>query len=221
VATESFASLLASPRIDQTTATIACLRDERTLGAPGEIGMVLTDDSELANRLRYIRAEFNPSDEHEGIESANFHPDTLLAAFLIEMLEKRLEAIRRRDHRIRELLFDLNQLGLRAIQVPIPDGNTACSRLVVFARKRDDLVHRLRGASSMRAKKWWPIPLHLQKGFRDLKYQQGDFPNCEALAAQNIELPLPSTYEERARLFAVLTEHSLVCEATPQEQYAL
>lgn len=37
---------------------------------------------------------------------------------------------------------------------------------------------------------YYPVPLHLQKSYADLKYKKGDFPHAERFAKQTISLPL-------------------------------
>ena len=36
----------------------------------------------------------------------------------------------------------------------------------------------------------YPIPLHLQKAYRNLDYKQGDFPVAERVAAEIVSLPM-------------------------------
>ena len=44
----------------------------------------------------------------------------------------------------------------------------------------------------------YPIPVHLQKAYRDLGYRRGDFPAAEKLAETEISLPLyPGMREEQ------------------------
>ena len=36
----------------------------------------------------------------------------------------------------------------------------------------------------------YPVPLHLQKAYQHLGYQQGDFPICEKVAREIVSLPM-------------------------------
>jgi dTDP-4-amino-4,6-dideoxygalactose transaminase len=213
VSTHSMAALIETPGyVESATATTMCLMDEATLSAPGENGLILTNDCRLAERIRYVRSELNASGQHEGWESGNFEADTLQAAFLIQMLDPRVSALRARAHRVGQLLADIRAMNLPGIHVP-SSANSACSHAVVLADRCQTLIERLDGLETdSPAKRWWPIPLHLQPGFRALGYQSGSFPNCEYASAANIELPLPCSDAERDSLISVLLRHSTECE---------
>lgn len=43
---------------------------------------------------------------------------------------------------------------------------------------------------------YYPIPLHLQPAFKDLKYKQGDFPMAEKFSNQTVSLPLRPELKE-------------------------
>ena len=43
---------------------------------------------------------------------------------------------------------------------------------------------------------YFPVPLHLQKAFEQLRYQQGDMPNAEYLAEHGVAIPMFPELEE-------------------------
>lgn len=42
---------------------------------------------------------------------------------------------------------------------------------------------------------YYPVPLHLQKAYRDDRYQEGDFPVTERLCANVLSLPIHTEME--------------------------
>ena len=158
VVTHSFAAFVAKPAdATGTKAITACLRDPGTLGAPGDAGLILTDDDELAERVRYIRSETNAANEHQGRESGNFHQDTLQSAFLLEVLTDRLNGIRERAQRNGELLERIQALNLPGLKAP--SGSEAIGNLVICVPRRDTLLDHLVN-HGMQASVWWKSPLH-------------------------------------------------------------
>jgi dTDP-4-amino-4,6-dideoxygalactose transaminase len=43
---------------------------------------------------------------------------------------------------------------------------------------------------------YYPVPLHLQKAYRDPRYREGDFPVTEKLCASVISLPIHTEMKE-------------------------
>ena len=54
---------------------------------------------------------------------------------------------------------------------------------------------------------YYPVPLHLQKAYQDSRYQPGDFPVAERLAACVLSLPMHTELDEEQ--LAYITEHVL------------
>ena len=59
----------------------------------------------------------------------------------------------------------------------------------INVRSRDKLQQFLI-KNGIDAKIHYPIPVHLQKAARYLKYKKGDFPVCEKLARTSLSLPV-------------------------------
>jgi UDP-2-acetamido-2-deoxy-ribo-hexuluronate aminotransferase len=180
---------------------VSCLRETTTLGAYGDAGMIWTNDGNLADRLREIRQEH--TEVYNGVVSGNFHMDTIHAAILVGKLEFRAEEFARRQERARTLISAISNSGAEGVVVPTWYGNMT-TRFVILAEHRDELREHLE-MHRIRAEPWWPVPLHLQPGFRDLGYSRGDFPNAEYIAAHSLRIPLsedPSELQRTADLLA-------------------
>ena len=59
----------------------------------------------------------------------------------------------------------------------------------INVNKRDQLIKFLI-SKNVDAKVHYPIPIHLQKAARFLKYKVGDFPNAERIAKFTLSLPV-------------------------------
>jgi dTDP-4-amino-4,6-dideoxygalactose transaminase len=161
----------------------------KNLGAYGDAGAVLTDDAELARRVRAIANHGSSQRYHHELPGVNSRLDTVQAVVLRAKLpylnpwnRARQEAARRYDRMLR---------GLPAVRRPSTlDGNDHVWHLyVVRVPERDQVLDRLRRAG-VGAGVHYPVPVHLQPAFRWLGYGPGDFPVAEAAAAEVLSLPL-------------------------------
>ena len=59
----------------------------------------------------------------------------------------------------------------------------------VFTPQRDNLAEHLK-ASGISTGIHYPIPVHLQSGYRDLGYNVGDFPHTEQASNEVLSLPM-------------------------------
>jgi dTDP-4-amino-4,6-dideoxygalactose transaminase len=158
----------------------------KNLGCAGDAGMVLTDDPQLAERVRLLRAHgAKPKYVHHVI-GGNFRIDTLQAAILLAKLPFFDEWNRRRRAnaaRYRELLA--------ATPLTLPDDaeGHVWHHFVVRAPRRDALKAALH-AAEIDSEVYYPRPLHLQPCFQHLEHRQGDFPRAEQAAEEVLALPV-------------------------------
>jgi dTDP-4-amino-4,6-dideoxygalactose transaminase len=60
---------------------------------------------------------------------------------------------------------------------------------IVRVRERDAVRERLT-AAGIQTGVHYPVPVHLQPGYRDLGYAKGDFPVAEAVSAEVMSIPM-------------------------------
>jgi dTDP-4-amino-4,6-dideoxygalactose transaminase len=166
----------------------------KNLGAYGDAGAVVTDDGEIAEKVRMLRDHGRREKYEHLLQGFNYRIDTLQAAILrakLAHLEEWNEARRRGAATYRDLLGDLD------LVLPYePEHVRAVYHLfVVRLQERDALREHLkdRGISTGIH---YPIPLHLQPAYRHLGYKEGDFPITEECARQVLSLPM---YPELSR----------------------
>jgi dTDP-4-amino-4,6-dideoxygalactose transaminase len=171
------------------------------LPACGDSGMVITDDDELADRVRLLRACGDAS----VLSGARYHYDTLghnsrldeLQAALLRVKLRRLDDWNRRraEHaaRYRALLADADVV----LPAEPPDGRHSWGVFTIRCPRRDHLRAALADAG-IGTSIYYPEPLHLQPAFADLGYRSGDCPVAERLCGEVISLPMfPDLTEEQ------------------------
>ncbi len=168
----------------------------KNLGAYGDGGAIVTDDEEVAGQARMFRNYGQSRKYYHDIVGWNSRLDTMQAAVLgvkLPRLSGWNDARRRHADRYRELL---DSAGV------IPPSETPGNRhvyhlFVIRSTRRDELLADL-SARGIGCGIHYPIPVHLQKAYRDLGYSAGDFPVAERLAAEILSLPIfPELTEEQ------------------------
>ncbi len=90
-----------------------------------------------------------------------------------------------------QMFIDSGLVGDQVVAIPpLPaDKSHVFNNYCIRAERRDELKQFLADAA-IQSEIYYPLPLHLQKCFADLGYQQGDFPHAELAAGQVLALPL-------------------------------
>jgi dTDP-4-amino-4,6-dideoxygalactose transaminase len=170
------------------------------LGAFGDAGMVVTDDAELAERLRVIRVHGGKPKYHHKVVGGNFRLDALQAAILrvkLKHLARWTEMRRVNANRYRSLI---EGMGLSSrISTPRDSAGHIYNQFVVNLPDRDRLWSFLR-ERGVETEIYYPVPLHLQDCFAELGYRLGDFPHAESAARESLALPIyPELSDEQQR----------------------
>ena len=172
----------------------------KNLGAMGDAGMVLTDDEELAARVRAIRVHgARAPHTHETI-GGNFRLDELQAA----LLRVKLPSLPAGTARRREIAGLYRQAWADTpLGLPPPDPGCVWNQFVVRVAggRRDALAARL-ASRGIDTADYYPTPLHLQPALADLGGQPGQLPRAEAACGEVLALPANAelTADEVARV---------------------
>jgi len=158
----------------------------KNLGAAGDGGAVVTDDAELADRVRILRAHGARPKYRHHVVGYNSRLDPLQAAMLRVKLRRIEEDIRRR-RLIAERYAPLAEVA--ELPCPPPDHRHSYNYFVVSVPRRDELAAYL-GKNGVGNAVYYPEPLHLQPCFSGLGYGEGDFPEAEAACSRVIALPM-------------------------------
>lgn len=176
--------------------TLGCLSfyPTKNLGAFGDGGMVLTNDSHLMALLRSLRQHGSEAHYEHPRVGGNFRLDELQAAVLLaklEHLDAWTEARQAHACQYNDAFRALDLDGPDALILPeIPKtGRHVFNQYVLRTRRRDDLARFLRERGIGTAI-YYPKPLHLQECFTFLGHKEGDFPESERAAREALALPV-------------------------------
>jgi dTDP-4-amino-4,6-dideoxygalactose transaminase len=171
----------------------------KNLGAYGDGGMVLTNDEELADKLRIMRIHGSKDKYYYDILGGNFRLDALQAAVLRVKLKhlgrwhnKRRENADYYEKKFKEtglLEEGLVKLPLAQYKNKGAENFHIYNQYVIRAKKREELQKYLRKRGVPTAV-YYPLPLHLQKCFSYLDYKKGDFPESEKASREVLALPI-------------------------------
>ncbi len=179
---------------------IACFSfyPSKNLGAYGDAGAVVTNDADLAARVRSLRDHGRSSKYLHGELGWGLRLDALQAAILkakLPHLDAWNAARRERARRYAELLADT------AVVIPtaLPHVEHVYHCYVVRTPRRDEVVKALQ-ARGIGVGIHYPIPLHLQPAYKDLGYASGAFPISEQCSQEVLSLPMyPELTEQQQR----------------------
>ncbi len=177
----------------------------KNLGAYGDAGAVLTNDLELARRVRAL-GNYGRDGHHDHVEPGfNSRLDAIQAVVLgvkLGRLAAWNAARRAAAERYHELLGVLPEVT-RPETAP---GNAHVWHLyVVRVPRRDAIIQRL-AELGIDAGIHYALPLHLTRALAMLGHRPGDFPVAERLASEILSLPLfPGiTAEQQQRVVGAL-----------------
>lgn len=161
----------------------------KNLGALGDAGMVVTNDIELAKKVRILGNYGSEKKYIHLYQGTNSRLDELQAAFLRIKLQK-LEKWNQERNRIAEKY--LSSINNSWIRLPVKgDKEYYCiwHVFVLYCEKRDDLKEYLHHYG-IETNIHYPIPIHLQKAYESLGFAEGNFPLTEKLAKGVISIPM-------------------------------
>jgi dTDP-4-amino-4,6-dideoxygalactose transaminase len=173
------------------TATIGTLSffPSKNLGAWGDGGMVVTQDSALADRLRRLRLHGGAKMYFHDEVGYNSRLDALQAAVLLAKFPHLSDWSARR--RANAAYYCEALADVPGVRMPVIDTANECifNQFTLRAERRDALQAHLKDRGIGTAI-YYPLPLHLQPCFAYLGYKAGAFPASERAASVVLSLPI-------------------------------
>jgi dTDP-4-amino-4,6-dideoxygalactose transaminase len=191
----------------------------KNLGACGEAGAVTTDDRRVAERVRMLRDHGQAQKYHHEIEGYNGRLDAIQAG----ILRTKLKYLPGWNRKRRENAWNYNELlssQVDGVTLPHePSWARAVYHLyVIRVQNRDQLREHLAQAG-IATQVHYPTPLHLQKAYVGLGYEEGDFPVSEKAASEILSLPMHPHLELRQQKRVVQKVLEFVCMQPATRSY--
>ncbi len=161
----------------------------KNLGGWGDGGMMTTQDTALADRLKRLRLHGGAKQYHHDEVGLNSRLDTLQAAILLAKLPHL--AGWSAGRRARAARYDTAFANLDAVRTPVvdPANEHIFHQYTLRADRRDELRSFLQ-ARNIGSMIYYPTALHLQPCFADLGYRMGSLPVTEQAMKEVISLPI-------------------------------
>ena len=160
----------------------------KNLGAPGEGGMVVTNNAEHAHRVRMLRDWGQEEKYRPTLRGYNYRLQGLQAAALrvkLRRLDAWTDARRANAVRYDELLRDSGLI----LPVAAPGAKHVYHLYTIRTENRDALQKHL-AEQGVPTAVHYPLPLHLLPAYADDRYPRGSFPVAEACADTVLSLPV-------------------------------
>lgn len=189
----------------------------KNLGCFGDGGLVVTNDQELAKKLKILRVHGAEPKYYHKIIGGNFRLDAIQAAVInvkLPFLNKWSEKRRRNAETYNKLFvnarlsdgtgrisFDTRnpvlipkaiykpEKGPKPGEVQLLSNYHIYNQYIIRVAKRDELRQFLTD-NNIGTEIYYPLPFHIQECFLDLGYRVGDFPFAEEAANTSIALPI-------------------------------
>lgn len=162
----------------------------KNLGALGDAGATVTNNKELAQKIRALGNYGSDYKYHHVYQGNNSRLDELQAAFLSVKLIYL--------NKINDARRQIAQKYIEGIKNPeiilpfVPDYAEPVWHIFgIRCRKRMELEKYLNNAG-IGTNKHYPIPMHLQECYKNLGWKKGDYPIAEEIS--NTELSIPMYY---------------------------
>jgi dTDP-4-amino-4,6-dideoxygalactose transaminase len=159
----------------------------KNLGAYGDAGMVVTNDTALAGRIRQLRNHGGQGRYRHEEVGFNSRLDELQAA----VLRVKLRHLDRWTARRRQIAAAYTT-GLAGTPLTLPAEPAGCRHVYHQYAVRTpgrDRLHEALNASGIRTMIYYPVPLHRQAAYAPLGYGDGSLPESERAAREVLSLP--------------------------------
>ncbi len=171
----------------------------KNLGAVGDGGMVVTSDSDLAEKVGILRAHGAKPKYYHRLIGGNFRLDSIQAAVLsvkLAYLDQWSKARQCNADQYRDIFEDTDLIEREHIRLPesvyrkegVPFYHIY-NQFVIRAQSRDRLRDYL-SAQGIATEVYYPVPFHQQECFRVYGYGEERFPEAELAARETLALPI-------------------------------
>lgn len=164
----------------------------KNLGCFGDGGLVVSSDEKVDHGLKILRNHgMDPKYYYKRI-GGNFRLDALQAAVIsvkIDYLDQWTKARQRNAEHYGKLFREAGLEGLVGLPKVVHSRHVFNQYVIRIPGRRDELIKHLQ-QNEIGCEIYYPLPMHLQECFRDLKYKEGDFPESEKASLETLAIPV-------------------------------
>ncbi|HYZ86832.1 MAG TPA: DegT/DnrJ/EryC1/StrS family aminotransferase [Bryobacteraceae bacterium] len=178
----------------------------KNLGCLGDGGAILTNDGQLAERLRILRNGGRQNDQLSRLpEAINSRLDEMQACYLRAFLPSLEEWNAERASYAK--LYNEAFAGMDGLRLPRREPCCVWHLYVILTPQRDALREHL-ARHSIGTGIHYPVPLHLNPAFDSAGLRKGDLPHAERACDELLSLPLWPGLGQSAALRVIETVQS-------------
>lgn len=169
----------------------------KNLGCYGDGGAIFTNNDELASKMRAIANHGMVERYHHDLVGVNSRLDSIQAAVLGVKLKSLNKYLAKRQEAA--AYYDAAFTGIDKVIIP---ARTAQSTHVFhqYTLKLNGInraeLQQFLADKGIPAMIYYPVPLHLQKAYKNSRYRAGDFPVAEKLCQCVLSLPMHTELSE-------------------------
>lgn len=160
----------------------------KNLGALGDAGAVVTNDYDIAQKVRCLANYGSDYKYHHIYLGYNSRLDELQAAILSAKLEK-LDIVNKERRRV----ADIYSSGIINTKVTLPYVIKKCDPVWhVYGVRCDerDRFEKYLNSRGIQTNKHYPIPIHMQECYKKSVFKSGDLHNAEIISETELSLPM-------------------------------
>lgn len=160
----------------------------KNLGALGDAGAVVTNDKELADKVRSLGNYGSDYKYHHIYKGNNSRLDELQAALLAAKLPhlERMNVERRRIAK----LYTEGITNPKVITPYVPEECVPVWHIYGIRCAERDALEKHLNEKGIGTNKHYPIPMHLQECYKDLNIPQGALPVAEEISSTELSIPM-------------------------------
>tara|TARA_E500000178_G_C16561153_1_gene547378 strand:- start:46 stop:609 length:564 start_codon:yes stop_codon:yes gene_type:complete len=162
----------------------------KNLNVWGDGGFIVTNKKSLAQKLILIRNHGLKDRNNCTVFGYNSRLDTIQAAVANYKMKNKLDNITDKRIKNAKMLDSLLSKNKNIVTVKRFKYLKEVFHLYHINVKKRDALKKYLIKKDIDAKVHYPIPIHLQKAAKYLKYKKGDFPVAEKMAKTSLSLPV-------------------------------
>lgn len=160
----------------------------KNLGALGDAGAVVTNNKELADKIRTLGNYGSDYKYHHIYKGNNSRLDELQAALLAAKLPHLERMNENRNSTAKKYLDNIH--NDRIILPFVPQYAIPVWHIFGVRCKNRDALEKHLNEAGIGTNKHYPIPMHMQEAYRDLGYKAGDLPIAEEISSTELSIPM-------------------------------